>query len=171
MLNLLSRHMRKARLNVVRRTEQYVNQANKGRRKLIFEHGDWVWLHMRKKRFSNQRRSKLLPRGDGPFQVLERINDNAYKLDLPGQYNVSATFNVSDLSPFDTGDDLRANPLQEEGNDMAKDLVLVPVGPVTRARAKRFKEALNTLAQHIVIEDGKSTCVESTNRAQIVNLI
>ncbi|KAH9744190.1 Endonuclease [Citrus sinensis] len=48
-----------------------------------------------------QSRSKLLPRGDGPFQVVARINDNAYKLDLPGEYNVSATFNVSDLSPFD----------------------------------------------------------------------
>ncbi|XP_052181971.1 uncharacterized protein LOC127794765 [Diospyros lotus] len=40
--------------------------------------GDWVWLHMRKECFPIQRRSKLLPRGDGPFQVLERINDNAY---------------------------------------------------------------------------------------------
>ena len=72
---------------------------------------------MRKERFLAQRHSKLLPRGDGPFQVLERINDNAYKLDLPGEYNVSATFNVTDLSPFDVGDDLRTNPFQEEGND------------------------------------------------------
>ena len=85
--------------------------------KYSFEPGDWVWLHMRKERFRAKRRSKLLPRGDGPFQVLERINDNAYKLDLPGEYNVSATFNVTDLSPFDVGDDLRANPFQEEGND------------------------------------------------------
>jgi hypothetical protein len=46
----------------------------------------------------HKRHSKLLPRGDGPFQVLERINDNAYKLDLPGEYNVSATFNVIDIN-------------------------------------------------------------------------
>jgi len=58
---------------------------------------------MRKEWFPVQRRSKLLPRGDGPFQILERINDNAYKLDLPGEYNVSASFNVADLSPFDVG--------------------------------------------------------------------
>ncbi|XP_022973897.1 uncharacterized protein LOC111472489, partial [Cucurbita maxima] len=42
--------------------------------------GDWVWVHFRKERFPTQRKSKLLPRGDGPFQVLERINDNAYKI-------------------------------------------------------------------------------------------
>jgi hypothetical protein len=142
----------KARLNIERRTEQYATQANKGRRNLVFEPRDWVWLHMRKERFPAKRRSKLLPRGDGPFQVLERINDNTYKLDLPGEYNVSATFNVTDLSPFDVGDDLRANHHQEEGNDgdqgaASKDLVQVPIGPVTRARAKKFKDVLNGLIQ------------------------
>ena len=116
-----------ARLNIERRTEQYAKHANKGRTKVVFEPGDWVWLHMRKERFPEQRRSKLLPRGDGPFQVLERINDDAYKLDLPGEYNVSATFNVSDLSLFDAGDDLRANPFQDEGNDEdVRALLLAP---------------------------------------------
>ncbi|KAH9780700.1 hypothetical protein KPL71_008176 [Citrus sinensis] len=55
-----------------------------GRKQVVFQPGDWVWVHMRKERFPAQRRSKLLPRGDGPFQVVARINDNAYKLDLPG---------------------------------------------------------------------------------------
>ena len=48
--------------------------------------GDWVWVHIRKERFLAQRKSKLQPRGDGPFQVLQKINDNAYKLDLPSEY-------------------------------------------------------------------------------------
>ena len=101
----------------------------------------------------------ILPTGDGPFQILERINDNAYKLDLPGEYGVSASFNVSDLSPFDAGDDLRTNPSQEEGNDedivstskstweTYSDPIQVPIGPVTRARAKKFKETLIGLIQ------------------------
>jgi hypothetical protein len=110
----------KARLNIERRTKQYVHQANKGRKKVMFEPGDWVWLHLRKDRFPEKRRSKLLPQGDGPFQVVERINDNAYKLDLPGEYGVSASFNVADLSPFDVGDDLRANPSQEGENDASQ---------------------------------------------------
>ena len=86
---------------------------------------------MCKERFPTQRHSKLLPRGDGHFQVLECINDNAYKLDLPSEYNVSATFNVTYLSP------LRKNPFQEEGNDggMARewsaDPLEIPLGSIT----------------------------------------
>ena len=72
---------------------------------MIFELEDWVWIHMCKERFPARRRSKLQPRGDGPFQVLARVNDNAYKLELLVKYNISTTFNVADLSPFDVGDD------------------------------------------------------------------
>ena len=112
-----------------------------------------------KRDFLLKSRSKILPRGDGPFHVLERINDNAYKLDLPGEYNVSATFNVSDLSPFDVGDDLRTNPSQEEGNDESTtnkwsvDPIQVPIRPVTRAWAKKFKETLNVFIQRIWAEE------------------
>jgi hypothetical protein len=168
----------KARVNIERRTEQYATQANKGRRQLVFEPGDWVWLHMRKERFPAKRHSKLLPRGDGPFQVLERINDNDYKLDLPGEYNVSATFNVTDLSPFDVGDDLRTNPFQEEGNDgdqgtISKDLIQVPIGPVTRARAKKFKNVLNGLIQELWAQANSWRPIEHDPRGQqrIVTLI
>ncbi|KAH9648159.1 WD REPEATS REGION domain-containing protein [Citrus sinensis] len=90
----------RTRQHIEKRTKQYATQANKGRKQVVFQPGDWVWVHMRKERFPAQMRSKLLPKGDGPFQVVARINDNAYKLDLPGEYNVSATFNVSDLYPF-----------------------------------------------------------------------
>ena len=41
-----------------------------------------------------------MPRADGPFRVLQRIGENAYKIELPGDYGVSATFNVSNLSPY-----------------------------------------------------------------------
>nr|GEY65672.1 hypothetical protein [Tanacetum cinerariifolium] len=46
---------------------------------------------------------KLKPRKDGPFHVIKKINDNGYKIETPGHYNVSATFNVADLFPY-TGD-------------------------------------------------------------------
>ena len=105
-----------ARANMEKKVEQYAKYANKGRKQVVFDNGDWIWLHLRKERFLEKRKSKLHPRGDRPFQVLKRVNDNAYKLDLPGEYNVSATFNVSDLSPFDFADS-RTNPFEEGGND------------------------------------------------------
>ena len=74
-------------------------------KKVIFNVGDLVWIHLSKDRFPGGRFGKLQPRADGSFKVLERINDNAYKIDLPGHYNVSATFNVADLLRFVPDDD------------------------------------------------------------------
>ena len=37
-------------------------------------------LHLRKDRFPDLRKSKLMPRADGPFKVPEKINDNALNL-------------------------------------------------------------------------------------------
>jgi len=84
------------------------------------------------------------------FQIIERINDNTYKVDLPGENGVSATFNVADLSLFDVGEDLRSNPFEERGDDAIqepKDLLEVPIGLVIRLRAKSFEEAFNRLLQ------------------------
>ncbi|KAL4346499.1 hypothetical protein GQ457_17G008620 [Hibiscus cannabinus] len=84
------------------------------------------------------------------IRVLEKVNDNAYKLDLPGDYNVSATFNVSDLSPYDDSTDLRTNPFARRGNDVSTtmpgkvaDPKVLPLGPITRSRAQKFREVLS----------------------------
>nr|GEU96911.1 hypothetical protein [Tanacetum cinerariifolium] len=57
----------------------------------------------------------------GPFRVLKKINDNAYKIELPDHYNVSATFDVADLSPYkrdgDDEPDLRSSFFQEREDD------------------------------------------------------
>jgi hypothetical protein len=121
---------------------------------------------MRKERFPAHRRTKLHPRGDGPFQILEKINDNTYKVDLPSEYKVSTTFNVSDFSPFDVGEDLRSNPFEERGNDgnqggpSLKDPLQVLDGPITRSRVKKIKEAMQGLMQSTWEEVSKSPTIK-----------
>ena len=107
---------------IAKANEAYKRRANKHQKPIHFQPGDLVWVHLRKERFPSKRKSKLAPRADGPFEVLERIGDNAYKVDLPSEFgNVSATFNIGDLSPYlEDGvlTDLRANPPQPEENDV-----------------------------------------------------
>jgi len=55
------------RLQIEKKNTLYASKANKGCKLVVFQPGDWVWVHMRKERFPNQRKSKLKPRGDGPF--------------------------------------------------------------------------------------------------------
>jgi hypothetical protein len=150
--------------NIEKKTLQYKTQADKGRKEVVFEPGDWVWLYMRHERFPNQRKSKLSPRGDGPFQVLEKINNNAYKLDLPSEWKISNTFNVVDLSPFDVGEAiLRSESSQEGGNDedigsIQADQEEVPtmyVPPRTRAGTKRLMEGFDKVAQALVSKQEK----------------
>jgi hypothetical protein len=130
---------------IEKRNRVYATKSNKGRKHVVMQPRDWVWVHMRKKRFPAHRKSKLQPRGVGPFQILDRINDNAYKVDFPGEYGVSATFNVSDLTIFDVGDDSRSNPFEERWDDAdqpntkrnhANDPLEVPIWPITRTMAK-----------------------------------
>ena len=110
----------RVRNEIEKKMKQYARQTNKGRKSMVFELGDWVWVHLRKDMFPSQRKSKLQTRGDGPLKVLERINGNAYKIDLPSEYRVSYTFNVTDLSSCDIGV-LDAHPMidsfQEGRND------------------------------------------------------
>ena len=68
---------------IERHIHPLATKLNVNKQPMIFNIGDLVWLHLRKDHFPNERKSKLLPRADGPFKVLARYNDNAYKIELP----------------------------------------------------------------------------------------
>ncbi|XP_073153668.1 uncharacterized protein [Henckelia pumila] len=138
---------KKVRENIERKNLQYTMQENKGRKKVVIEPGDWVWLQLRKKHFLEKRHSKLLPRGDIPFQVLERISDNAYKLDLPEGEDDAIM------------DGAHIGQVAKE----AKDPLAMPQGPITRGRSKKFKESLQSFMKNYqdsigVLEDPFGGC-------------
>ena len=94
------------------------------------------------------RKSKLMPCADDPFKVLEKINDNAYKLELPADFGVSPTFNIIDLKPYLGEDDelpSRTTSVQEVEDDEDIPTNVTPtsppathIGPISRARARQL---------------------------------
>jgi len=81
-----------------------------------------MYVHRRKERFPSKQKSKLMPRADGRAKVLEKVNDNAYKIDLSKDYGVFCTFNVANLK-LDFEDDklenLRAYSSIEGAHDVS----------------------------------------------------
>jgi hypothetical protein len=69
--------------------------------------------------------------------VLQKINDNAYVVDLPSAYCVSSSFNVAYLSPFFGLEESRTTPFQEgeDGEDIPAlrnpDALVTPDASVT----------------------------------------
>jgi hypothetical protein len=138
--------------NIERMNSKYKLAGDKGRKQLIFEPSELVWLHLRKDRFPALRKSKLMPWADGPFKVLEQINDNAYKLDLPVDFGVSPTFYIADLKPYlGENDELESRTTQMQEGEDDEDITTndtststpvstttTPFGPITCAHARRL---------------------------------
>jgi hypothetical protein len=91
--------------------------------------------------------------------VLERNNDNAYKLVLPVDFGVSPTFNIADLKPYlEEDDELVSRTTQMQEGEDDEDIATndtstptpvststTPLGPITRARARRLTHQVSSL--------------------------
>jgi hypothetical protein len=148
---------------IEKKAKYYVEWAKKHRKEVTFQPGYFIWVHLRKEHFPKKRKSKLMPRGDGPFRVLAKINDNAYKIELPEDYGVSTTFNFADLTPYvgPEESESRMTPFQEGEDDedipdadiSTNELATqkgatqsnVNQGPVTRSRTNKLQLEVNSL--------------------------
>jgi len=128
------------------------DQANKHKKRVVFQMGHLVWIHLRKERFTSKRKSKLMPMADGPFKILERVNENACKVNLPRDYGVSATFNVEDLSPYLEDDhlaNLRTNSRQQ-GEDNGEPSMLLHQEPQDTLGGSDFNSNVNKKVQALL---------------------
>lgn len=99
-----ARHIRNTHEQVKTQIEannaKYKAVADIHRRKVVFQEGDFVWAVLTKDRMPARVNVKLHDRKVGPCRILKKINDNAYKLQLPSHLNTSDVFNVKHLVPF-----------------------------------------------------------------------
>jgi hypothetical protein len=89
----------------------------------------------------------------GPFKIFTKINDNAYKLELPPEFGVSPSFNISDLRLYLREEDEippRMTSMQEgeDDEDINTSATIIPfveiVGPITRSRAQQLNHQVNS---------------------------
>jgi hypothetical protein len=72
-----------------------------------------------------------MSRATGPFKILAKINDNAFKLELPPEFRVNPSFNISDLRPYLREDDempSRTTSKQEgeDDEDINTSAIIIP---------------------------------------------
>ena len=103
--------------------------ADNRRKPLIFEVGDFVMLKVSpwKGVFRFGKGNKLIPRYTGPFKIVEKVNDVAYRLELPEELNaVHHTFHISNLKKF-VPDETVVIPVDEIQIDDKMQFVQYPV--------------------------------------------
>jgi len=67
------------------------------RKQLEFNVGDYVMIWIHPEQFLPGAVRKLTARSVVSFNILKKINSNAYVIDLPPDFGISLTFNISDL--------------------------------------------------------------------------
>ena len=85
-----------------------MEQTNKHKKLLYFEVEEVVWVHINTDRFLAWKFGRFKSVVDGPFNIIEKIGENAYNLELPDIFDILPTFNVKDLRSYQ-GEDLRAS--------------------------------------------------------------
>jgi hypothetical protein len=103
------------------------------------------------------------------IQSTKKVNENAYKLDLPVDFRVSPTFNITDLKPYlGEEDELESRTTQmqegEDDVDINTSDTSTPThnqifGPITRACARQLNNQVSSfLASFSSYLDSGNVC-------------
>ena len=84
--------------DLVKAQKRYKKRVNKNRRQVSFKVGQKVWLNVKNFTLSHGLTPKFMAKFAGPFLVVKRVFDDAYKLALPPEIKMNPVFHVATLS-------------------------------------------------------------------------
>jgi hypothetical protein len=79
---------------------KYKTRHDKHRVDHSFKVGDEFWLYINKKRLKGEGKKLKLIRY-GPFKIVDKIGNNAFRLDLPPYMQMYAVVNVENLKLYE----------------------------------------------------------------------
>nr|GEV22215.1 putative mitochondrial protein [Tanacetum cinerariifolium] len=140
-------------------------KADCHRRDVQFKVGDKVFLKLRLRRQQSvvHNNEKLSPRYYGPYEILERIGNVAYKLKLPSTTTIHPVFHVSQLKKF-IGSNIQKNDLPD-GLTEEMEKRHVEENRVQQAKQQTLKSEFEMLQ----MEENESIDSFVTRLASIIN--
>jgi hypothetical protein len=110
-LSQMTATIKQAKERLVLAQQTMKQQTYKRRRHLEWKVGDKVLLSTKNLKHLAGDARKLWPKFIGPFDVLQRVGELSYRLNLPEDYKIHDVFHVSLLKPYlDAGPDQDTPP-------------------------------------------------------------
>ncbi|XP_076891554.1 uncharacterized protein LOC143543001 [Bidens hawaiensis] len=142
----------KARMKAAQ--DRQKSYADKRRRPIEFNVGDYVMLKVSpwKGIIRFRKRGKLSPRYIGPFKIVKRVGEVAYKLDLPDELEgIHSTFHVSHLRKC-LADDTSHVPLMDIEVDEQLNYIEQPIKIVDR-KEKQLRHKIIPLVKTFNLQE------------------
>jgi len=99
---------------IVQSNTNYKLRADIRKRLKTFNVGDYVMVKIRPEWLLSGTVKKLYVCSPDPFQILKKLNDNAYAIDLPQDFGISFIFKIEDLVYYKGTDFNSDNPLDDK---------------------------------------------------------
>ena len=95
----------KVKQKIEKSNAKYKATTDKCERQQVFVVGDQVMVFLHGEQFPMGTYSKLQSKKYDQYQIVKKINDNAYVVALPDSMGISKTFNVADIYPYYSSDE------------------------------------------------------------------